>query len=84
MFPCEMVSSHGLVSGSGEERARIGNRSANTSIRNRRRSIRNRCRSIRKKTGSSIRVRSTSVHGRAPGLKWQDRQGRLRPMRWLE
>ena len=67
----------GLISGSGEERARIGNRSANTSIRNRRRSI---C----KKTGSSIRVRSTSVRGREPVLKWQDRQGRLRPMRWLE
>ena len=53
----------GLISGSGEERARIGNRSANTSIRNRRRSI-------RKKTESSIRVRSTRVHGREPGLKW--------------
>lgn len=66
----------GLISGSGEERARIGNRSANTSIRNRRRSI-------RKKTESSIRG-STRVRGREPGLKWQDCQGRLRPMRWLE
>ncbi len=51
-----------LVSGSGEERARIGNRSANTSIRNRRRS------GIRKNTGSSIRVRGTRVHGRTRGL----------------
>jgi hypothetical protein len=51
-----------LVSGSGEERARIGNRSANTSIRNRR------CRGIRKNTGSSIRVRGTRVHGRTRGL----------------
>ena len=66
-----------LIRGSGEERARIGNRSANTSIRNRRRST-------RKKTESSIRVRSARVHGREPGLKWQDRQGRLWPMRWLE
>ena len=59
----------GPVSGCGEERARIGNRFANTSIRNRRRSI-------RKNTGSSIRVRSASVHGRELGLKWQDRRGR--------
>ena len=46
-----------LVSGSGEERARIGNRAANTSIRNRRR------RGIRKNTGGSIRIRGTRVHG---------------------
>ena len=46
-----------LVSGSGEESARIGNRSANTSIRNRRR------RGIRKNTGDSIRIRGTRVHG---------------------
>ena len=60
------------VSGDREERARIGNRCANTSIRNRRR------RSIRNNTGSSncIRNRSGIHHGDGLALKWQDRQGR--------
>ena len=46
-----------LASGSGEERARIGIRAANTCIRNRR------CRGIRKNSGGSIRIRGTRVHG---------------------
>ena len=68
-----------LVSGCGEERARIGSRPANTSIRNRRRNI-------RKNSDSSIRVRNDNVHGRTGELvlKWQDRRGRSRPVRWLE
>jgi hypothetical protein len=69
----------GPLSGSGEERAKIGNRCANTSIRNRRR------RSIRNNTGSSNCMRNRSGNGIPGGLalKWQDRRGRSRPLQWL-